>query len=163
MADLAKVVAQDPNGQGSLKRIEVTEDGERTHAVLDFDTAEARAVREGAKRFLLAPPEREEDEIAERPRRVLMRLWQHNQDPNVAMKRQTGHQAIVSDIADRPKPLRYQSELAAERMASILDGEPYQHLIFDVTIVPRVLEGKVKAYYLVEVHEWFEDDEPPPS
>jgi len=87
-------------------------------------------------------------------RRALMRLYQHNQDPNVSEKKRTGHKASVRDIDDKHRTLAYETEELSDEMADIVSTSSYADIIFDVTIL-EVYEGEtLRSYRLQEIHGW---------
>lgn len=95
------------------------------------------------------------------PQRVLMRLYQHNQDPDPSQKKRTAHKAIVRDIDSTPRPLGYLNQDVAEELREIVSIAPYATTLFDAEI-ELVREGMVlKAYRLVAIHGHFDDPDIP--
>ena len=160
IADMVKAVARSEEGSLSLAYKEKDSDGDE--AVLMVTKGEAQQItttlNESLPAFEAVNKLVSQEETGPN-KRVLMRFWQHNKDPNVIDKKKTGHRVIITDLWPKPLPLTYPVELEADKLAAILDEHPYGKLVFDVTVAPRLLDGKIKAYGLLEVHDWFEDEE----
>lgn len=160
MVAMAKVVADSEDGKLALVYRERDADGSEAALVIGKD--DARDILTNAATLPAMPERMKPIELPEgAPMRTLMRLYQHNQDPKAAEKKRSAHQAVVSEFSPKPKPITYETPEVAKAIADVLEDEPYASTIFDVTLTPRSLDGKVKAYNIVELHEWFPDDEPP--
>jgi len=93
--------------------------------------------------------------------RVLMRLYQHNQDPDPSNKKRTSHKAIVRDIDQKPRPLTYETSEVAEELKEIVSQVPYAENIFDVDLELIREDGNSKTYRLVNIHGYFDDPDLP--
>jgi hypothetical protein len=159
IVDMVRSVAASDNGSLRLAYKEAAPDGSERSLVITKQ--EAREIVEKVGRLSPEPKVALplDDLEASKPRRVLMRLYQHNQDPRVASKERTGHKAVVKDIDDKPKTLTYETELLADELADIVAGKDYSQIVFDVTL-EAVREGaSLKSYRLIEIHNWFLDEE----
>ena len=97
----------------------------------------------------------------DKPQRLLLRLYQHNQDPNPQDKKRTLHKAIIRDIDNKARPLTYLDADVAGELAGIISEVPYGQTIFDVD-VELVREGSaLKSYRLTAIHGHFEDPDLP--
>lgn len=161
MVDMVKAIAQSQDGKLALAYRERDADGSEAQLIIGKD--EAKDILQNAANLpALNPPKVPDLESPTGPpKRALMRLYQHNQDPKAAEKKSSAHKAVVSEFSDKPKPITYEAPEVADEIAKVLEDEPYASTIFDVTVAPRLLDGKLKAYNVIKLHEWFPDDEPP--
>lgn len=97
----------------------------------------------------------------EKPQRVLMRLYQHNQDPDPSQKKRTAHKAIVRDIDSVARPLSYLDQDIATELRNIVAQVPYANTIFDVDVELVKEDGSLKSYRLVALHGYFDDPDMP--
>ena len=162
LSDMVKAVATSESGTMSLAFREREADG--SEAALVISKGDAQNVVENSisnlNNLLTKAPEGIEE--AGPPQRCLMQIWQHNQDECAAQKKKTGHKVKIGKFDPKPKPLIYENQEVAQELHDILDKEPYSKIIFDVTAAPVVMDEKLKSYQLVEIHQYFEDDETPP-
>ena len=88
-----------------------------------------------------------------------MRLYQHNQDPLAGEKKRTQHKAIVSQYGEAPRALLYENQEIADELNQILASESYAKILFDVTLIVLKIGVRIKSYRLMEIHQYFEDDD----
>lgn len=91
------------------------------------------------------------------PQRLLMRLYQHNQDPNPSEKKRTAHKAIIRDIDLKARPLSYGGQTVSDELNEIVSEQPYGSIIFDVDVSLVREDGTLKTYRLEQIHGFFED------
>lgn len=92
----------------------------------------------------------------DKPQRVLLRLYQHNQDPNPQDKKRTLHKAIIRDIDSKARPLTYLDADVANELAGIVSELPYGKTIFDVDVEMVREVSALKSYRLTAIHGHFE-------
>lgn len=97
----------------------------------------------------------------DKPQRVLMRLYQHNQDPDASQKKRTYHKAIVRNIDGKPRPLSYLNQEVAGELSDIVSTVPYVSTLFDVDIELVREGGALKSFRLANVHGYFDDPDLP--
>lgn len=161
LADMVRAVAESEDGNLALAYRETTEADGSSDIAMVVTKQDANDI---LRRFALderpAIQNEEEPVTIEEPKRVLMRLYQHNQDPNVASKKQrTGHKAIIRDFDIEPKILTYETEELADELAEIVGGNPYQDIVFDASVIRVEEKGKLRVYRLVEIHNWYREED----
>lgn len=156
---LARAVADSEDGSLSLAYLK---ENESEREVLMMTKQDAQKMLEN---FSSARERAKEDAAPlleyEKPCRMLMRLYQHNQDPNPSEKKRTSHKAIVRDIDQKPRPLTYLDQIVATELNDIISENPYAGILFDVDIELVKEDSALKAYRLVAIHGWFEDPDMP--
>ncbi|MEO0467630.1 MAG: hypothetical protein AAF216_13900 [Pseudomonadota bacterium] len=160
IVDMVQAVANSDKGSLTLAFRERNDPDGASDTALVITKDDAGKLTRDFESDLFASEQKEAVFSEERsaPRRVLMRLYQHNQDPNVANKKdRTQHKAIIRDIDDKPKTLSYDTEMVADELQDIVSGRPYQDIIFEVSIA-AVYEGeRLRIYRLLEIHSWYEE------
>lgn len=159
LVDMVRAVATSEDGKLTLAFRERESDGAEAALIIGKD--EAKEIVSRASEFpnlgplpiLVAGP------VDGKPERVLMRLYQHNQDPKAAEKKQSAHKAIILKFSNKPRANTYETSDVARQIADILASEPYATTLFDVTAAPRMDGDKLKAFNVIELHEWFPDDD----
>lgn len=153
---MVKAVSDSDDGNMTLAYQKEGNDGERESLIVTKQDAQAILRNFGAassQQVLLTSPA----EDFSKPRRALMRLYQHNQDPKVADKKRTQHKATIADFSSSPRPLTYETHDIAAELSEIVAREPYGETIFDVEALAITEGDKIKAYRLIQIHEWFRD------
>lgn len=159
LVDMVRAVAASDDGKMTLGYRHIDQDGcEEILVISKSDSVEILDVLGKPSSVTIPAPEVKRINVGE-TKRCFMRIFQHNQDPNVADKARTGHKAIVQAIDPLPRVLRYDSEEVADALSDIVQNNAYPELLFDVT-VEQLLEGtKLKGYRLVTIHGWARDDD----
>lgn len=90
---------------------------------------------------------------------VLMRLFQTNIG-EATPDRSSGEKGIIEAITDAPRRLIYASEIAGQRIKGAWtdEGNPYD-LGFVVDVDVQMINGRPRAYRIMEVHDVFPLDE----
>ncbi|MFK7902643.1 MAG: hypothetical protein AB8B49_07345 [Nitratireductor sp.] len=156
---MAKAVADSEDGKLSLAYKRETDSETEILMITKEDGQKMlenfTAVREQMKK--VSPASLNYDE----PQRVLMRLYQHNQDPDPSQKKRTAHKAIVRDIDSTPRPLGYIDQEIASELRELVSEVPYANTIFDVDVELVRENQALKSYRLVKLHGYFDDPDMP--
>ncbi|MCB2112192.1 MAG: hypothetical protein KDD85_01440 [Parvularculaceae bacterium] len=153
VADIVKSVAKDPNGSLALKKIDVAEGPDHAQVIVEFNTQEAQQALTNATRLVLGPETPEEENRFRQ--RVIMRFTRPDFfDADV--NKSTGERVIIDEISERPLPLIYASELAEDKIKSVIRERRIFKLGFNVDVYEHRIGDKLKGYKLVEVHQIFE-------
>ena len=156
VVDMVRAIADSEDATLSLAYKETKGDQGNSETVLIVTKQEAKDLvstfgPKSENNILLEDPQ---SSFESEPKRVLMRLYQHNQDPNAGNKERTGHKAIIRSLDEKPKTLNYQDLERADELADIVSGNPYQDILFDVTVIEQREGQKLMGYRLVEIHNW---------
>ena len=156
---MARAVAESEDGKLSLAYKRETE--EETE-VLMLTKEDGQKMLENFSLARQAAQELIEPSIDhDEPQRVLMRLYQHNQDPDASQKKRTSHKAIVRNIDEKPRPLSYINQEVAGELSDIVSAVPYVSTLFDVDIELVREDRALKSFRLVNVHGYFDDPDLP--
>lgn len=159
ISDMVRAVAGSPDGTFQLAYRE-WQDGERSEKTLLITRDDADdLVKAAASLHQSAIPDKREQLTESPPERVLMRLFQHNQDPKVSTKERTNHKAVIGRFASGPKVLTYETEDIADDLQEIVSQVPYADTLFDVEVRAIYLEEKIKTYRLTRIFGHFPDDD----
>lgn len=153
VADIVSAVAKDPNGRMELKKIDITEGPQSAKVVVEFNSDEAQTALTNAMQLVLGPETPEEENRFRQ--RVIMRFTRPDFfDADV--NKSTGERVIIDEISERPLPLIYASELAEDKIKSVIRERRIFKLGFNVDVYEHRIGDKLKGYKLVEVHQIFE-------
>lgn len=156
VVDMVRAVANSQDATLSLAFKETKGAAGDSETVLVVTKQDAQDLVSNFAPKIEATPQLPDDaeSVETKPRRVLMRLFQHNQDPNAGNKERTGHKALIRSIDEKPKTLNYETLELADELADIVSGNPYQDILFDVSVVEQRDGKKLMGYRLVEIHNW---------
>lgn len=156
---LAEAVRDSENGEMTIA-YEKEGNGETERVLITNQDAEKMIRNFGSAREAYKEDQRPAIEF-DKPQRVLMRLYQHNQDPSPSEKKRTSHKAVVRDIDSKPRPLTYENSEVSEELNEIVSQTPYGGVMFDVDLELVREDAALKAYRLLNIHGYFDDPDAP--
>lgn len=156
LGNVAQTIANAPDSTAEIKAMEYeSTTGQRTvRAAIHFNNRQARAIGENITAQL-----NERAAETNQYTGMLMRLFQANlSDP--APDRSSGEKGIIEALDPQPRRLIYANDLAAQKIkgAWVTGVNPF-NLGFTVDVDVQMVNGKLKAYRIMDVQNVFDLDE----
>jgi hypothetical protein len=109
--DTVRLVAKDPRGSASISSAVYRENGPEKHVEIHFTSQQAAEARQVLERQIIE----NEAPVFEEFKDVLMVFWQSNRKMPKTGK-PTGEKAIIEAVSKKPLAIKYESDLARERI-----------------------------------------------